>query len=100
MAKICIPLVFLLWDIALTLAMRGYVLTGPKSLLSNSVETFCVSIEGSYTIANCTLDLMAREGDEVYASSSRRIKGKKNYVRDVSLIFTLCIPVFYLLVFA
>lgn len=81
MAKICIPLVFLLWDIALTLAMRGYVLTGPKSLLSNSVETFCVSIEGSYTIANCTLDLMAREGDEVYASSSRRIKDPKDCIK-------------------
>lgn len=67
--------VFLLWRAALTMAMQGYLLTGPKSLLSNSVETFCVSIEGSHTTANCTLDLMAREGDEVYASHNHRMKG-------------------------
>jgi hypothetical protein len=75
MTNITKLLVFLLWKAAFTVAMQGYLLTGPKNLLSNSVETFCVSIEGSHTTANCTLDLMAREGDEVYVSYNHRMKG-------------------------
>ena len=76
MAGITNVLVLFLWKAVVTMAMQGYVLTGPKSLLSNSVETFCVSIEGSHTIANCTLDLMAHEEDTIYASTNYHMKGK------------------------
>lgn len=78
MAEITKLVVFLLWKTAVIMAMQGYLLTGPKSLLPNSIETFCVSIEGSYdhTAANCTLDLIAREDDVVYASVNQMIKGE------------------------
>lgn len=76
MAEIAKLLVFLLWKTAVIMAMQGYLLTGPKSLLPNSIETFCVSIEGSHNTANCTLDLLAREDDQVYASANHIIKGE------------------------
>ena len=77
MAGITNVLVLFLWKIAVTMAMQGYLLTGPKSLLSNSVETFCVSIEGSHTTANCTLDLIAHDEDTIYASTNYHVKGEQ-----------------------
>ena len=59
-------------------AMQGYILTGPKSLMPESVETFCVSIEGGHVAANCTLDLLATEDDSVYASTTHWVEGLAN----------------------
>lgn len=51
------------------------MLTGPKMLMSESIETFCVSIEGSRSEANCSLELMATEDDVVYASTTYWLRG-------------------------
>lgn len=53
----------------------GYVLTGPKILQTETYETFCVSLEGALTPANCTLDLVHIDRETVYSSTQYRIKG-------------------------
>lgn len=68
-------LVLLLWKAVTILATQGYLLTGPKSLLPNSVETFCVSFEGRHSKVNCTLELIARDDVSVYASTNQLIEG-------------------------
>lgn len=68
-------------------AMQGYILTGPKSLMPESVETFCVSIEGGHVAANCTLDLLATEDDSVYASTTHWVEGLANLPYSPNVIF-------------
>lgn len=64
-----------LWKSTVVLALNGYLLTGPKSLLCGSTETFCVSVEGIQTSVNYTLDLIGNEDKVIYASVNHRIHG-------------------------
>lgn len=69
-------LLLILHQASVIMAMQGYVLTGPKILLPESVEKFCVSIEGNHESVNCTLDLMAAEDDVVFSSVTQRLSGE------------------------
>ena len=62
--------------LSVAMATEGFVLTGPKHLLEDSVEMFCISLEGAVKQPLCTLDLLGVESDTVYASSQLQIKGR------------------------
>ena len=70
-----LSLAILLATVAAAVAERGFMLTGPKTLMTNTVETFCVSFQELTAGANCTLDLVNYDGDMVFASSEYRIEG-------------------------
>lgn len=70
-----IELLLLLGALTATLAERGFMLTGPKSLMRNSVEKFCFDFRDVDAAANCTLDLLAASEEVVYASARQRFEG-------------------------
>lgn len=68
-----LEVVFLLTALSAVVAERGFLLTGPKVLQKNSVETLCVTFQGIDSAADCTLDLINE--DTVLAWTKQRIEG-------------------------
>ena len=55
-------------------SIQSFVLTGPKTLLQGTLETFCVTVEDIiYTVANCTLELISSEENMVFATTNHRL---------------------------
>ena len=70
-------LLLVLNALAVAMANRGFLLTGPKNLVKNSVETYCISLEKPGLATICTLSLIdSNDSDRIYASTTHILKGR------------------------
>lgn len=57
-------------------AAPGFLLTGPKIVQLDSVETYCVSVVEMPGPANCTLQLLEYGMSQVVATTHHHMKGR------------------------